>query len=249
MKNNDAQLSADDLTVRIDAASLGLPTLPCSEFLECILKIHGFKKADLLIAIARQQNYPVDNIKASLFWLKHHKRIKMSVLGYVWHPNDPHPLLTLLKWSMRDFVFKYFPHLVTMIFVLLTALILIAVTSLTAKTAEGWQLAEVTAYCPCSLCCGEFADGRTANNTRVDQVPYNFAADRSLPMGTKIFIPVGLGVLDRVRNDERWFSVDDRGGALDSEARRYGKLRLDLRVRDHWWAIKFGRRMIPVFIK
>jgi 3D (Asp-Asp-Asp) domain-containing protein len=117
------------------------------------------------------------------------------------------------------------------------------------RAAEGrWVMAEVTAYCPCSLCCGEFADGRTANNTRVDRTPYNFAADRSLPLGARVFVPVGLGVLDRVRDADRWFSVDDRGGALDTEARRYGVLRLDLRVRDHWWAVRFGRRSLPVFV-
>jgi hypothetical protein len=55
-------------------------------------------------------------------------------------------------------------------------------------------------------------------------------------------------VLDRARADDRWFVVDDRGGALDTEARRYGVLRLDLRVRDHRWAIAFGRRALPVFV-
>jgi hypothetical protein len=111
-----------------------------------------------------------------------------------------------------------------------------------------WTTAEVTAYCPCALCCGDFADGRTANMTRVDRVPYNFAADRSLAFGSRVFVPLGLGVLDQVRAGQRWFTVDDRGGALDTEARRYGVLRLDLRVRDHWWAVRFGRRVLPVFI-
>ncbi len=117
----------------------------------------------------------------------------------------------------------------------------------TASGVEGWTTAEATAYCPCALCCGT-TDGITANNTSTNRVPYNFAADRSLPFGTRVFVPLGLGVLDRVRADDRWFSVDDRGGALDAEARKYGTLRLDLRVRDHWWAVKFGRRSLPVFI-
>jgi hypothetical protein len=110
-----------------------------------------------------------------------------------------------------------------------------------------WTTAEVTAYCPCALCCGTH-DRTTANNTSTDAVPYAFAADRSLPFGASVFVPVGLGVLDRVRADERWFGVDDRGGALDTEARRYGVLRLDLRVRDHGWAVRFGRRTLPVFV-
>lgn len=108
-------------------------------------------------------------------------------------------------------------------------------------------MAECTAYCPCALCCGTL-DRTTANNTSTDRVPYAFAADRSLPFGTRVYVPLGLGVLDRIRADDRWLVVDDRGGALDTEARRYRVLRLDLRVRDHSWAVRFGRRSLPVFI-
>lgn len=117
-----------------------------------------------------------------------------------------------------------------------------------AHGSEGrWVTAEVTAYCPCELCCGT-EDHLTANNTSTDRVHYAFAADRSLPFQSKIYVPIGLGVLDIVRADDRWFVVDDRGGALDSESRKYGVLRLDLRVRDHWWAVRFGRKQISVFV-
>jgi hypothetical protein len=125
---------------------------------------------------------------------------------------------------------------------------LMGCVSVAAASDGYWTTAEVTAYCPCALCCGESADGRTANMTRVDRVPYAFAADRSLPFGVRVYVPAGLGVLDQIRAGNRWFPVDDRGGALDTEARRYGVLRLDLRVRDHWWAVQFGRRSLPVFI-
>ena len=130
----------------------------------------------------------------------------------------------------------------------LPVVFLICTSSLTVGLCAGeWRTAEVTAYCPCALCCGT-EDRKTANNTSTDRVPYAFASDRSLPFGTRVFVPLGLGVLDRVRADNRWFSVDDRGGALDTEARKYGVLRLDLRVREHWWATRFGRRMLPIFI-
>ena len=113
--------------------------------------------------------------------------------------------------------------------------------------SEGrWVMAEVTAYCPCDTCTD--GDRITADGTHTDRVPYAFAADRSLAIGSRIYVPTGLGVLDRIRSDERWFRVDDRGGALDTEAKRYRVLRLDLRVREHWWATNFGRRTIPVFI-
>ncbi len=123
----------------------------------------------------------------------------------------------------------------------------IVIAGKTAAAEGRWVMAEVTSYCPCALCCGTH-DRTTANNTNTDRVPYAFAADRSLPFGTRIYVPAGLGVLDQIRADDRWFPVDDRGGALDTEARKYGVTRLDLRVRDHWWAVRFGRRSLPVFI-
>lgn len=113
--------------------------------------------------------------------------------------------------------------------------------------AQAWVMAEVTAYCPCVLCTPGL--GITANGTKVLRVPYNLASDRSLPFGTRVFLPTGFGALDKVREMERWFEVDDRGGALDTEAKRYGVLRLDLRVREHWWAVIFGRKTIPVLIR
>ena len=133
----------------------------------------------------------------------------------------------------------------------IVTLALIAGCAVTAKGAEvsgRWTMAEVTSYCPCALCCG-MHDRTTANNTNTDAVPYAFASDRSLPFGARIYVPIGLGLLDRVRASDRWFAVDDRGGALDTEARRYGVLRLDLRVRDHAWAVRFGRRTVPVFVE
>lgn len=118
-----------------------------------------------------------------------------------------------------------------------------------AHAADGrWITAEVTAYCPCSICCGDSADGLTANMTNVARVPYAFAADRSIPFGARVWVPPGHGVLDNARSMDRWFSVDDRGGALDTEAWRYGMVRLDLRVKEHWWAVRFGRQTIRVYI-
>lgn len=111
-----------------------------------------------------------------------------------------------------------------------------------------WVDAEITAYCPCAICCGTRTN-RTANRTNTNVVPYNFAADRSLPFGTQIYVPLGYGVLDHYRHHERIFFVDDRGEKLDEEAQAHRVLRLDLRVKEHWWAVKFGRmHLIKVFI-
>lgn len=117
------------------------------------------------------------------------------------------------------------------------------------SAAEGyWTTAHTTAYCPCKLCCGPTAHGVTANGTRVADEPYNLAADRSLPFGARVWVPPRAGVLDRVRVTDRWFVVDDRGGALDTEARKYGVLRLDVRMKHHASAVRYGRQCVPVFI-
>lgn len=112
-----------------------------------------------------------------------------------------------------------------------------------------YVFAEFTAYCggPCKVCQ---TTGVTANGTKCSAVPYNLAADSSLKMGTVIYIQPGLGVLDGARKDasDRFFTVDDRGGLVESEARERGVLRIDLRVKQHWWAVKFGRRYLPVYV-
>jgi len=114
---------------------------------------------------------------------------------------------------------------------------------------EGWTLVTATAYCPCSLCC-DVRTERTANGTNTDQVPYGVAASRNIPFGARVYVPNGAGYLDRMatRSDDRWFICDDRGGALDTERKRTGITRLDLRVRDHAYAQQFGRKMMMVYI-
>lgn len=112
-----------------------------------------------------------------------------------------------------------------------------------------WVEVEFTAYCPCALCCEGTADGKTAFNVDTKKVPYNLAGDRIyFRRFQKVSIPLGNGILDNLRQEDRTFVVDDRGGALNYEARKYGIPRLDLRVKEHWWAVKFGRKRIMVFI-
>ncbi len=109
-----------------------------------------------------------------------------------------------------------------------------------------WVMAEVTAYCPNCPICG--TTGVTANGTRTMSVPYGLAASSQLPMASRVFIPAGLGVLDRVRASDRFWQIDDRGGLVEAEAQRFGILRLDVRMKLHASAVLFGRRTIPVFI-
>jgi 3D (Asp-Asp-Asp) domain-containing protein len=113
--------------------------------------------------------------------------------------------------------------------------------------AEGrWQLCEVTAYAGnCPLC---ETTGVTANGTATSDRPYGIAASPGVRLGSHVYVPAGAGYLDRSAED-RWFTVDDRGGALRTEWRRSGITRLDLRYRTHASAKAFGRKLMMVYIQ
>lgn len=88
----------------------------------------------------------------------------------------------------------------------------------------------VTAYCPCSKCCGKWADGRTA--TGRDAYTRGVAVDRSrIPLGSRLSIP-GYG--QRVL-------ADDVGGAIKGN-------RIDVRFNIHKAALKWGRRTLRVTV-
>lgn len=107
-------------------------------------------------------------------------------------------------------------------------------------------IVEATGYCPCKKC----SEGRhrTFNNTSTDTVPYGLAGDRRhFHIGDKVYIPSGQDVQDIVVPDRLWV-IDDRGRALDREATR--KIpRIDVRFKDHDWAVRFGRRLIVIVLR
>ena len=94
-------------------------------------------------------------------------------------------------------------------------------------------LMEVTAYCPCTQCCGPLAHGVTASGKPVSYNGGEFvAADiRLLPFGSTISVPgyAGGDVIE----------VVDRGGAIRGK-------RLDVYFDDHQTALKWGRQTLPV---
>lgn len=95
---------------------------------------------------------------------------------------------------------------------------------------------KVTAYCPCEICCGEYADGMTSTG-RNAWTTLGVAADsKLLKYGTKLFIP---GVGERI--------VDDTGGAMRQSARQK-KYHIDLRCSTHAEAKKFGVQYLKVEI-
>lgn len=94
---------------------------------------------------------------------------------------------------------------------------------------------EVTAYCPCIICCGPKACGMTAWGKPVTFNHGHFvAADTAqLPFGTKVVVP-GY-------NDGKPVPVADRGGAIRGD-------RLDLFFPTHEQALKWGRRWVMVTV-
>lgn len=91
------------------------------------------------------------------------------------------------------------------------------------------EMYTVTAYCPCSKCCGQWAGGPTASG-RMPVAGVTVAGPRSIPFGTRVWID---GVGERV--------VQDR------LARKYDS-RFDLYFASHADALRFGKRQLKVRI-
>ena len=89
----------------------------------------------------------------------------------------------------------------------------------------------VTAYCPCELCCDNYADGVTASGHIIQPGDKFVAADPSIPFGTLLNIP-GYGIVP----------VLDRGGAIKGN-------RLDVYFDTHAEALTWGRKRLQILIK
>jgi 3D (Asp-Asp-Asp) domain-containing protein len=93
---------------------------------------------------------------------------------------------------------------------------------------------EVTAYCPCSKCCGPHAAGITASGLLVSHNDGHFvAADRAFPFHTQFIIPGYAG--------NQPVPVLDRGGASKGN-------KLDVFFPTHEQALKWGRRKVAVMV-
>ena len=100
-----------------------------------------------------------------------------------------------------------------------------------ATDAKIWN---VSGYCQGPCCCGEFADGITASGHKIQPGDVFVAAPKSIPFGTKLWIP-GY-------NGGRVVSVLDRGGAIKGN-----KLDVFFGGKDgHQKALQFGRQYLQV---
>ena len=93
-------------------------------------------------------------------------------------------------------------------------------------------IAETTAYCPCELCCGIWADGFTFTGDKAGKGCIAIDPKNGiLKMGQKVYIKgYGYGI------------CNDIGGAIK------GERRLDLCFDTHKEALEWGRKFIKVCI-
>lgn len=101
-----------------------------------------------------------------------------------------------------------------------------------------WVLMEVTAYTAGPESIGKTPRnplyGVTASQTRVKEW-HTVAAGKSIPFGTKIYIPEFMG------KNGGWFVVEDRGAAIEDGE-------LDIYMKDLEDALEFGRKEMYVFV-
>ncbi len=98
---------------------------------------------------------------------------------------------------------------------------------------QGIQM-RVTAYCPCSKCCGQYSDGVTACGHKIRPGDTFVAADRRYSFGTEMLIP-GYSNSQPVQ-------VLDRGGAIKGN-------RLDVFFATHQEALEWGVKYLEVSVR
>ena len=105
-----------------------------------------------------------------------------------------------------------------------------------SETSSEWRIVKmrVTGYCPCSKCCGEYADGITANGHKIRPGDTFVAADKRYSFGTEM-------VIEGYSNSQT-VKVLDRGGAIRGN-------KLDAFFHTHQEALEWGVRNIDVKVR
>ena len=109
-------------------------------------------------------------------------------------------------------------------------------TETNSEPSDEWRTVRmrVTGYCPCSKCCGEFADGITANGHKIRPGDTFVAADKRYSFGTEM-------VIEGYSNSQT-VKVLDRGGAIRGN-------KLDAFFHTHQEALEWGVRHIDVKVR
>jgi len=105
-----------------------------------------------------------------------------------------------------------------------------------SEPSDEWRIVRmrVTGYCPCSKCCGKFADGITACGHKIRPGDTFVAADKRYSFGTTMVI--------EGYNDGQAVKVLDRGGAIRGN-------KLDAFFQTHQQALEWGVRYIDVKVR
>jgi len=105
-----------------------------------------------------------------------------------------------------------------------------------SEPADKWRTVrmKVTGYCPCSKCCGEYADGITANGHKIQPGDTFVAADKRYSFGTEMII--------EGYSNSQTVKVLDRGGAIRGN-------KLDAFFHTHQEALEWGVRHIDVKVR
>ena len=96
-----------------------------------------------------------------------------------------------------------------------------------STSTSGATTYKITAYCPCSKCCGK-STGRTASGTKATP-GRTVAASSKFAFGTKLNIGGHV------------YTVEDRGGAVNGN-------KIDIFVSSHSEALAWGVRYLPVSV-
>lgn len=99
------------------------------------------------------------------------------------------------------------------------------------ETSESYLLGEftITAYCPCVDCCGKWADGYTASNTKAIE-------GRTIAVDPEV---IPLGSIIEINGAE--YVAEDTGGFKGNY--------VDIFFNSHSDALAFGKKNIEVYLK
>ena len=96
-----------------------------------------------------------------------------------------------------------------------------------SASTTGGTVYKITAYCPCSKCCGK-TNGRTASGTQA-------TAGRTVAASSKFAFGTKLNIGGRI------YTVEDRGGAINGN-------KIDIFVNTHAEALAWGVRYLNVSV-
>ncbi len=102
---------------------------------------------------------------------------------------------------------------------------------------------KVTAYCPCSKCCGCYSDGITASGHIIKPGDMFVAADKYYPFNTLMHIPgyCWTAFYDANRPQKFLVKVLDRGGAIKGN-------HIDVFFNTHQEALNWGIQFLTVTV-